>query len=334
MYEPIAQTISSCITIIAFRRPKLLYSTLVALRSNHGIDGMPINIFIDGAREGVAGEKEAVEQTIRVAEKFEWIGKKKIFISKKNKGLHHGVRYAIDTSLLQYESSIIVEDDIVTSPFFFRFMIQGLNLFKDDTDVAAVCGHCYPFSRKRANPSTPYFLKHLACWGWATWRRSWEQVCWDTKVLREHLKKMRGHREINFGIGEFVSGLLEAQHGGYINTWDVQTGVSFFVNQQHCIFPPETLTNNIGWRVTDYSTHTKSESNPNAPMAYTDFLIDKNMPVETSSIMWKAYNKMLYPPKIARKIIFRKMLRFVAPFLRPLKRKLEQKIKKYTTTKK
>ena len=207
-------------------------------------------------------------------------------------------------------------------------MIQGLNLFADNNNVAAICGHCYPFRQKTTPLSTPYFLKHFACWGWATWKRSWDKVCWDTGVLKQHLKQQKGYRELNFGVGEFVSGILEEHHNGYINTWDVQTGVSFFVNDQYCLYPPETLSNNTGWRANDHSTHSFADINPNAPLAYTDFLIDPNIKVTSSSYMWKTYNKSLYPPHIAIGILIKKGLRIIAPFLRPLKHKIQQGFKK------
>lgn len=323
---PISNHISTNITVIAFRRPMLLHTTLQMLKINHGIAGTPLYIYIDGARKQVKDEAKMVEETVQVAKRFEWDGEKKIFSSEHNRGLHDNVRFAINTSLVEYESTIIVEDDIVTSPFFFRYAIQGLNIFANNYEVAAICAHCYPYSRKKFNPDKPYFLKHFACWGWATWRRSWEKVCWDTGVLREELKKVKGHREINFGAGEFVSGILDAHHNGYINTWDVQTAVSFFLNEQYCLFPPETLTNNTGWRLTDHSTHVFAKINFNAPLAYTEFIIDNTMPIEVSLQAWKAYQAWLSPP-IRKKIktLIKKAISIVAPFLRPIKRIIMKK---------
>lgn len=330
MYTSIKNPISTCITVIGFKRPKLLSTTLFALQHNIGIEGTPLHIYIDGARESEPNEKQDVKATIKIAEEFEWCGEKKIFASKENKGLQHGVRYAIDTSLSEYESTIIVEDDIVTSPFFFDFMIQGLTYFKHNETIAAMCGHCYNYSRKQFNPTEPYFLKHFCCWGWATWRRAWDKVCWDTGVLRDELKRINGHREINFGIGEYVSGLLEAHHNGYINTWDVQTGVSFFLNDQMCLYPPETLSNNTGWRVGEHSTHTRTEYNHNAPMAYVKTTIDKSMKVKVSKKAWHTYSNFIYTPHTLHKVMRSKIVNTIVlifPFLRPLKQRIKNHIK-------
>ena len=152
--------IQHAITIIGFRRPVHITNTLVALANNYSIENTPLYIYIDGPRGDAtsnAKEYKQVQQTIEACEKFPWNGKKIIHAAKKNKGLQQNVRYAIDTTLSEYPSTIIVEDDIITSPYFYLFMTQGLEQYKDTQEVAAICGHCYPFARKLFNPTEPYF---------------------------------------------------------------------------------------------------------------------------------------------------------------------------------
>ena len=90
-------------------------------------------------------------------------------------------------------------------------------------------------------------------------------------MLLDTLKKSGETKLLDFGNSRWVSGILTAQHNGYINTWDAQTGVSFFLNNQLCLYPPETLTNNTGWRNDGLSTHVVTQTNPNAPLAYASF---------------------------------------------------------------
>lgn len=292
------------IAIIGFRRPAHLRDTLRALANNYDIAGTPVHMFIDGPREHAreaAKEKKLVEETRALCRAFPWSGAHTVHASKKNLGLQQNVRRAIDTVLSDYKQVIVVEDDIITSPYAYRFFARGLSRFAEDKKVSAVCGHCYPFDRKIFNPTAPYFLRHFACWGWATWRRAWERVCWDTGALRKNLAKSRAVQTLDFGNARWVSGILEAQHGGYINTWDVQTGVSFFLDGGLCLYPPETLTNNSGWRNDGLSTHVVSAVNPNAPLAYADFSVPENIPVEENPRARKAYSALVCPPRVRLK---------------------------------
>ncbi len=284
-------------TLIGFRRPMHMRDTLTALAYNYGAADIPLYIFIDGPRDN--DEEHAQVQEVRyVCENFSWAGRKVIHVARKNKGLMSNVRYAIDTTLLDYESTIIVEDDIITSPYFYTFISKALNRFRHTQEVAAICGHCYPYSRSCFNPKNPYFLRHFACWGWATWRRSWDGVCWDTQTLVKTLAKSKRKKELDFGNTRWVSGILDAQHNGCINTWDVQTGVSFFLNNQMCLFPPETITNNTGWRANSLSTHVVTSVNPNAPLAYKNFEIPENLSLIEDVDARDAYTRFVCPPKI------------------------------------
>lgn len=288
--------------------------TLRALANNYGVADVPLYIFIDGPRgdeDKNFQEHAQVQEVRRVCESFSWAGKKVIHAARENKGLMRNVRYAIDTTLSDYEGAIIVEDDIVTSPYFYAFVSDALSRFRNVQEVAAICGHCYPYSRKHFNPSEPYFLRHFACWGWATWRRSWEGVCWDTEMLVKTLAKTKRKKELDFGNARWVSGILDAQHSGAIDTWDVQTGVSFFLNDQLCLFPPETLTNNTGWRADDLSTHVLAEINLNAPLAYKGFKIPKNLHPQEDARARRAYMRFACPLKIrVKNYVINRMIAF------------------------
>ncbi len=317
--------ISHAFTLIGFRRPRHIQDTLKALANNYGATDVPLYVFIDGPRgdkEANAQEHAQVEEVRRVCKNFPWKGKKVMHAASSNKGLLRNVRYAIDTTLSDYEAAVIVEDDIVTSPYFYEFVAQALQRFKDAQEVAAICGHCYPYARKLFNPHAPYFLRHFACWGWATWRRSWDGVCWDTAQLVKTLAHTKRKKELDFGNARWVSGILDAQHSGFLNTWDVQTGVSFFLNDQLCLYPPETLTNNTGWRADGLSTHLPTTTNPNAALAYKSFEVPQDVQIIESVLARRAYTRFVCPPKTRIKNYGVNALiqakRLLKPFVAPL----------------
>lgn len=287
------------IAVIAYQRPTHLAETLRNLAHNYNIQSSPLYIFIDGpkdsSRQSIAYKNYLAVQSC--AKKFSWQGKKYLLASKHNRGLQMGVRYAIDTVLSDHKSILIVEDDIVTSPYFYRFMSQALRKYRTANAVGAICAHCYPFPRKIFNPLQPYFLRHFACWGWGTWRRTWEKIEWDTGMLVQKITNLKARRILDMGMGTAVSGLLAAQNNGYIDTWDVQVGVSLFLNKQMCLYPPQSLTTNIGWRG-EGSTHVCAPYDTNPPLAYYEMPIPLDLEVEENDQARKAYSKYFYPSKL------------------------------------
>jgi hypothetical protein len=87
-----------------------------------------------------------------------------------NFGLARNITDGVTTVLARHESVIVVEDDIVVSPFFLRFMNEALQTYRDVPRVGSISGYCLPLTDPV--PET-YFIRGADCWGWATWRDRW-----------------------------------------------------------------------------------------------------------------------------------------------------------------
>ena len=72
--------------------------------------------------------------------------------------------------LKKYKNIIVIEDDLILDNFF-KFMNDGLKLFKNHKKIASIHGYIYPANFSSQIPD--YFFKGADCWGWATWKRSW-----------------------------------------------------------------------------------------------------------------------------------------------------------------
>ena len=80
---------------------------------------------------------------------------------------------------------IVVEDDLVLSPFFLRYMNDGLERYEHDERVASISAFLNPVDGDIPNT---FFLRYFACWGWATGKRAWDLLNTDSRDL---LKKLR-----------------------------------------------------------------------------------------------------------------------------------------------
>ena len=71
------------------------------------------------------------------------------------------------------KSVIVLEDDLITSTYFLKYMNTGLSLYENETNVASIHSYFYPVNRIDQLPNY-FFLKGADCWGWGTWRDRWD----------------------------------------------------------------------------------------------------------------------------------------------------------------
>ena len=128
---------NSAIAVIGYQREYHLAETLRCLSFNYNIQKCPLYIFIDGPKDTIKTSQayKTYKSICAFTKNFSWTTKKYVFTSDFNRGLHKAVRFSIDTVLSDYQSVIVVEDDIVCSPYFYRYIEYMLNRFYDDNRV-------------------------------------------------------------------------------------------------------------------------------------------------------------------------------------------------------
>lgn len=161
---------------------------------------------------------------------------------------------SISWMLSREEYGIILEDDCIPSLDFFRFCGYLLNKYKNHENVYAITGDRF----SKGNMRYSYGFNHiLQPWGWATWRRAWEQ--YSTKIEnpleinKSAIFKKLPKRSRDFWIENF---LLVHKNG--IDAWDYQFIYMLFKHEKYVVFPKENLVKNIGF--SEEATHTKSSN--------------------------------------------------------------------------
>ena len=91
-----------------------------------------------------------------------------------------GINWVFDT----VEEAIIMEDDCLPHPTFFRFAEELLDRYRDDRRMMSISGQNVQFGRKRTDYSY-YFSRYTHCWSWASWRRAWQHYDLDMKLWPE-----------------------------------------------------------------------------------------------------------------------------------------------------
>jgi hypothetical protein len=242
----------SPVLFLVFNRPEPTAEVFAAIRA-----AKPPRLYVaaDGARPSRLGEAQRCEETRRVATAVDWACEVKTLFREQNLGCKRAVSGALDWFFECEEEGIILEDDCVPDPTFFRYCDELLERYRDDERVALISGDNFQFGRVYGE-SSYYFSRYAHIWGWASWRRTWRHYDRDVKAwpaFRDSggLEKIFGARSRQVG---YWRQHLDAVHQGRIDTWDYQLNFTVWVQHMMTIMPQKNLVKNIGFG--NDATHT------------------------------------------------------------------------------
>jgi hypothetical protein len=202
----------------------------------------------DGARTGRPGEAEKVAATRAIIERVDWDCEVLTNFSETNLGCRRRMSSGIDWVFDQVEKAIILEDDCLPDPSFFRFCDELLELYEPDQRIGQITGVNFQFGH-RINDDSYYFSKYGHIWGWATWRDRWKNhYDVDMKAWPE-LRDGGGLADL---IGcpaeeKYWTGVFERTFQGAIDTWDYQWVFACMLHGRLAVLPNSNLVSNIGF---------------------------------------------------------------------------------------
>lgn len=232
------------IVIFSYDRPKHLQQTLDALLKNALADQSDLFIYCDGAKESAPLEQvDRIIENRKVAHAAS--GFKSLFVVErpKNIGLKANIVGAVTEIVNKYGRVITLEDDIVTSPGFLRFMNEALEMYMDDEQVMHISGYMWP--HRWPLPETFFYEVPYPGGGWATWARAWKYYDDDAAKLY-HIWESRWD-EFNMFGGDYLQNQLVANYEGRMNTWFIKWHAVLLERGALTLYPGNSLTNNIGF---------------------------------------------------------------------------------------
>lgn len=245
------------ILLLVFNRPDVTAKVFEAVRN-----ARPSRLYIaaDGPRENKPGEAERCAEVRQLVTQVDWPCEVKTLFREKNLGCKQAVSGAIHWLFEQEENGIILEDDCLPNPDFFRFCETLLNQYADDERVSVITGNNFQRQQKRGDASY-YFSKYNHCWGWASWRRAWQKyqgelIFWpDWRESAEWKKKIPDHVE-----RRYWTKIFDDVHAGKIDSWAYPWTASVWLQGGLTATPNVNLVSNIGFGPD--STHTSSVDSP------------------------------------------------------------------------
>ncbi len=252
------------VAFLIFNRPDTTEKVFEAIRQ-----AKPPKLLVvaDGPRTDRPDEAEKCEVARKIIERVDWQCEVLTNYSEVNLGCKQRVSSGLDWVFKNVEEAIILEDDCVPHPSFFRFCEELLDYYRDDERIMVISGDNFQFGRKYTEYSY-YFSRYNHCWGWATWRRAWhyydiEMKLWskirDDKWLKCILEEPRAVK--------YWSKIFQATYDDNINSWAYRWTFACWLQSGLTVLPNVNLVSNIGFGTE--STHTTDIRNPFA-----------NLPVE------------------------------------------------------
>lgn len=231
----------SPIILFVYNRPEHTRQTVDALRANNLAGDSELFIYSDGPKSpSDAGKVQEVRGYIKTVSGFRSVN---IIERKENVGLAKSIISGVTETVNKYGRVIVLEDDLVTSPYFLQYMNDGLNTYENDERVASIHGFVYPV--KEALPET-FFLRGADCWGWATWERAWNRFEPDGAKLLGELKEKNLVSTFNFDDTRGFSAMLERQIAGTNDSWAIRWHASAYLANMLTLYPGRTLVDNMG----------------------------------------------------------------------------------------
>src|SRR6185369_2358751 len=156
---------SAPIVLFAYNRPRHLRQALDALAANEGAQDSELLAFCDGPRPSAEpGELRRIEEVRAIVRQERRFAHVAVVEREGNLGLARSVIEGVTTALSRHDRVIVVEDDIVSSRGFLRYMNAALAMYADDDRVG--CIHAWNFHVDTSGcPDTTFFLKGADCWG-------------------------------------------------------------------------------------------------------------------------------------------------------------------------
>jgi hypothetical protein len=238
-------------------------------------------VVADGPREDKLDDLQKCAAARAIIDRVDWKCEVLKNYSEINLGCGRRPATGLDWVFDIVEEAIILEDDCVPHPTFFRFCEELLERYRDDKRIMSISGQNVQFGRKRTDYSY-YFSRYNHSWGWATWRRAWQYFDFDMKLWPEvrdgnFLKDILGDPD---AVKSWTK-IFQDTYEGCRDCWDFQFTFACWIQNALSILSPGNLVSNIGHG--SEGTNTINEKS-----------IFSNIPVEAISFPLK------HPPFIIR----------------------------------
>lgn len=300
------------IVLFVYNRPKHTKQTIEALKKNNLAIESSLYIYSDAAKNSKA--TQSVNQVREYIKTVNGFNKVTIIEREKNFGLANSIIDGVSNVVNEYEKVIVLEDDLITSPYFLSFMNEALDFYQNNEKIYSITG--FSFSTEFMNFPTDfiddvYLNIRPMSWSWATWKDEWLGIDWKVETFNNFLSSKKRINQFNKG-GTDLTHMLKAQMSGQIDSWYIRWTYNAFLQGKYTIYPKVSFVNNIGHD--DTGVHCKDDKEKvlsHSELSLTSKVNFKKDIALNSNIV-SAFNKAFnYTIIIKIKLLIKEMMSYV-----------------------
>lgn len=234
------------VVITVFNRADHTEQTLKALENNLLASETEVHIFSDyWDRDEDKPKVLAVREVIGKNWKFK---KTVLHEATKRRKLGSSVINAVDRILADHDAAIVMEDDLITSSSFLKYMNGMLAKYASEPKVGSIAGYSHNaqiMNIPEGYNFETYFCPRPSSWGWATWANRWNIVDWDVSDFGEFSKDKQGIKKFEIAGGDLFA-MLKSQQEGETNSWAIRWAYHHYKHALLSVYPIISYINNIG----------------------------------------------------------------------------------------
>ena len=249
------------VLLIGFNRPDTMQQVFNAVRL-----AKPRRLYyaVDGPRKG-KNEDELVQQVRDIVKQVDWLCEVHTLMREDNVGCGFGPANAITWAFENEDRLIVLEDDCVPSQSFFYFCDEMLERYKDDTRVNIISGRSHWHGSHFFKKYDYLFTHYAHTWGWATWKRAWDQFDIYMSDVSDFLEdggavNILPTKALGGKVNSNLKKKRETIAQEVTHSWDTQWSYTR-LKMGLGIVPAHNLIHNIG----DIGTHSNATVNKDMP---------------------------------------------------------------------
>lgn len=217
-------------------------------------------LFQDGPRNEKDNEK--IIACRNIVENIDWDCEVYRNYCDKNLGCDNSQYEALKWAFEKTENLILLEDDCVPSQAFYPFCEELLEKYKDDERVHMICGMNHVGDYSYAVNEDYLFSKTPTIWGWATWKRAFEN--WDTsfnylndeRMIERIYENIHPQKWAEFQIERAKKTCNKLKETGKVSSFELLNAMAMHMQSAYAIIPTKNMISNVG--VSEGSVHNVS----------------------------------------------------------------------------
>ncbi|KOR38100.1 MULTISPECIES: hemolytic protein HlpA-like protein [Planktothricoides] len=287
------------VAFLIFNRPDTTEKVFEAIRQ-----AKPPKLLVvaDGPRADKPGEAEKCAAARAIIDRVDWDCEVIKNYADANMGCKRRVSSGLDWVFETVEAAIILEDDCLPHPTFFRFSDELLEKYRDDQRIMAISG-TNTLEEWKSNIQSYHFAYFGMIWGWASWRRAWsyydvEMKLWAEPEMKHRIRDILGNDQQYNRVKQAFDGIYKGQ-----DTWDFQWFFARVSQSGLSVIPSVNLISNIGFTAEGTHTTAPTEGISNLSLGSMSFPLRSPYGVGIDREYSQRHNQKFMPKSLPQRIV-------------------------------